>query len=95
MIEKEAADKLGLESFGELHAAGMVGNVQSCFRRGETLQLGPLTVEKPLMMQISVGGIVRGAPGPVIGIIGCAIIGLLYHIWREPLAILLLSDARG
>ncbi len=71
MIEGGAADALGLPSFAELHVAGMSSKVASSFRRASTLSLGPLTMTGPLMMQMAVGGLVTGAPGPVIGIIGC------------------------
>ena len=32
MIDPEAAPKLGLEAFGELHVTGMAGKVRSNFR---------------------------------------------------------------
>ncbi len=70
VIEAGAADALGLPAFGELHVTGMAGKVPSRFRRAATLALGPLTVRRVAMMEMACGGLVRGAPGPVLGIVG-------------------------
>ena len=59
MIERAAADKLGLAEFGELHVAGMAGRIQSRFRRAQTLSLGPLTIDTPLFMCV---GLASRAP---------------------------------
>ena len=50
MIERAAADRLGLAEFGELYVAGMAGRLRSRFRRARTLRLGPLTLRNPLFM---------------------------------------------
>ena len=71
VIEPAAADKLGLPAFGELHVAGIAGRVPCQYRRASSLTVGPLTMARPLFMEMALGGLVRGAPGPVIGIIGC------------------------
>ena len=39
-------------------------------RRGETFQLGPLLQRRPLFMEMACSGLVRGAPGRLIGIVG-------------------------
>jgi hypothetical protein len=70
VIEAGAADALGLPAFGELHVTGMAGKVPSRFRRAATLTLGPLTVRRVAMMEMACSGLVRGAPGPVLGIVG-------------------------
>ncbi|KAK9832838.1 hypothetical protein WJX81_005582 [Elliptochloris bilobata] len=70
VIEPKAADELGLSSFGELHVAGIAGRVPCRYRRAASLAVGPLTMARPLFMEMALGGLVRGAPGPVIGIIG-------------------------
>jgi hypothetical protein len=70
VIEPAAADKLNLESFGEVHVTGMAGKIKGKFRRAEVFQLGPLEVKDAVMMEMNCGGLVTGAPGPVIGIVG-------------------------
>jgi len=70
VLDAAAADALNLPAFGELHVSGMVGPVRARLRRGGALVLGPLTLARPLFMEMSVAGLVRGAPGPVVGIIG-------------------------
>ncbi len=72
VIEPAAADALGLAAFGRLHVAGIAGRVPCRYRRAQSLAVGPLTMARPLFMEMALGGLVRGAPGPVIGIIGCA-----------------------
>lgn len=47
VIEKAAADRLGMSEFGELYVAGMSGRIQARFRRARSLQLGPLTMDAP------------------------------------------------
>jgi len=76
VIEKSAADNLGLEAFGELHVSGMAGKVHCQFRRADTIEIGPLVMQQPLFMEMMLGGVVRGAPLPVVGIIG-------YEVFRR------------
>ena len=70
VIEAAAADELGLHTFGEMYVAGMSGRLLCKFRRGEELRLGPISIQRPLFMQMSLSGVVAGAPGPVVGILG-------------------------
>ena len=50
MIGKEAADRLGLQRFGGMAVSGMAGRLESCFRRADSLQLGPVTISNCLFM---------------------------------------------
>lgn len=70
VMEKSAADELGLEAFGELFVSGMAGRLRCQFRRAGSIQLGPLTMQRPLFMEMHLSGLVRNAPGPVTGIVG-------------------------
>lgn len=70
MIQKEVADQLGMAKFGEYSLAGVMEQCKSCTRQSETLQLGPLIMEKPLWMEMEVSSLVTGGPGKTIGIIG-------------------------
>jgi hypothetical protein len=70
VVEPGAADAAGMAAFGEVHVIGMAGKVASRFRRAESFQLGPLLVRRPAMMEMRCSGLVRGAPGPVVGIVG-------------------------
>ena len=54
MIEKEAADALGLERFGDIAVSGMAGRIQSCFRRAASIQLGPITMKGCLFMWVHI-----------------------------------------
>lgn len=50
VVEREAADTLGLERFGDIAVSGMAGRIQSCFRRAASIQLGPITMHGCLFM---------------------------------------------
>ena len=70
VIEKATADALEMAAFGSFHASGMIGHMQIRLRRCASIQLGPLTVENPLFMEMQLGGLVTGGPGDVVGIVG-------------------------
>jgi|TARA_B110000003_G_scaffold276574_1_gene324049 hypothetical protein len=70
VITPKAAKTLGLRAFGEVHVSGVSGRVPCQFRRGNKLKLGPLTLQKPLFMEMGLDGIVSGASKPIAGIIG-------------------------
>ena len=53
-----------------MYVAGMGGRLLCHFRRGQQLTVGPVTIQRPLFMQMSLSGVVAGAPGPVTGILG-------------------------
>ena len=46
------------------------------YRRARNIKLGALTIKRPLFLEMPLGGLVRGAPGPVIGVVG-------YDFWRR------------
>ena len=70
VITPKAAARLGLRAFGEVHVSGVSGRVPCQFRRAEELKLGPLTLKRPVFMEMRLDGIVTGSPKPVAGIIG-------------------------
>ena len=57
-------------AFGELKLSGMLGSFKSCLRRSHDIRFGPLTIERPLYMEMDVHGLVKDPPGRVIGIVG-------------------------
>lgn len=68
-IDRADAEALGSTSFGRVPAIGVGGTVSASFHRAKTLQLGPLTLEQPLFVDldlsfldsvfgVNVGGIV-------------------------------------
>ena len=70
VVTPRAAKRLGLRAFGEVHVSGVSGRVPCQFRRGEDLKLGPLTLLRPVFMEMGLDGIVSGSKKPVAGIIG-------------------------
>jgi hypothetical protein len=51
-IDPKAADELGLESFGSLPAVGVAGAIQTSYRQGESLELGPMLIDDPVFVEI-------------------------------------------
>lgn len=70
VIEEHAAKELGLKTFGQLYVSGVTGKVQTRFRKASTLSVGPLTIKDPILMEMPMAGLVRGAPNDVVGILG-------------------------
>ncbi|MEW5300335.1 MAG: hypothetical protein WDW36_003272 [Sanguina aurantia] len=70
VLSHAAAAQLGSKKFGELFAAGIAGKVAAQFVKVSTWSLGPLTISNAVMMTMDLEGLVRGAPGKVIGIVG-------------------------
>ena len=73
VIDSAAAESLDLNKFGSFRVKGMAGDLDGTFRECKSLELGPLKVKDMLMMEMDCSGLVRGAPGPIYGIIGCDI----------------------
>ena len=69
---------LSIESLATLHSSYsstfssfiLPPQVPAKFIKARSWSLGPLTILKPVMMTMDLEGLVRGAPGNVIGIVG-------------------------
>lgn len=96
MIKREVADKLSMATFGEYSLAGVMEQCKSRTRQCHSLSLGPLTMEKPLWMEMEIDNLVSGGPGETIGIIGQATIPLtvlckaMFHIHQDTKAAFLI-----
>lgn len=73
VIDTKAASDLQLPSFGSFRVKGMAGNLDGTFRECQSMQVGPLKIKDMLMMEMDCSGLVRGGPGPIVGIVGCDI----------------------
>eukprot|EP00468_Gymnochlora_sp_CCMP2014_P013582 CAMPEP_0167746540 /NCGR_PEP_ID=MMETSP0110_2-20121227/3768_1 /TAXON_ID=629695 /ORGANISM="Gymnochlora sp., Strain CCMP2014" /LENGTH=633 /DNA_ID=CAMNT_0007631313 /DNA_START=1 /DNA_END=1902 /DNA_ORIENTATION=+ len=69
-ISREFADQINLPKFGEVVIQGATQVITSQFRRAKSLSLGPITIEDPVFMELSLRGIVRASRWPVVGILG-------------------------
>lgn len=56
-INTAAAEKLGMKKFGEVTAVGVGGQVQACFRKADSLELGPVTLANPSFVEVDLSGI--------------------------------------
>ncbi|EFJ43093.1 hypothetical protein VOLCADRAFT_96785 [Volvox carteri f. nagariensis] len=70
VLTPQAAARLGGQSFGETHAASISGKVAARFVRLGSWSLGGLSIRQPVLMVMALEGLVRGAPGEVVGIVG-------------------------
>ena len=70
VICRAAADAAGAEAFGCVHVAGTGARVPSRYRRCPSVTVGPLRFDAPLMLELELAGLVWGASGPAIGIVG-------------------------
>ncbi|GIL64859.1 hypothetical protein Vafri_18699 [Volvox africanus] len=70
VVTPQAAARLGGQSFGETHAASISGKVAARFVRIGSWCLGGLCIQQPVLMVMALDGLVRGAPGEVVGIVG-------------------------
>ncbi|GIL98802.1 hypothetical protein Vretimale_3999, partial [Volvox reticuliferus] len=70
VVSPQAAARLGGQSFGETHAASISGKVAARFVRMSSWCLGGLCIRQPVLMVMALDGLVRGAPGEVVGIVG-------------------------
>lgn len=70
VITRAAADAAGMESFGEVFVSGVDNKIPSRFRRCASVGVGPLTFQAPLLLEMELAGLVWGASGPCVGIVG-------------------------
>lgn len=52
IISPDAANELHLTEYGTVFVAGIGGKQSSCFRQAESLRIGELEIEKPLLMEV-------------------------------------------
>ncbi|CAI5468972.1 unnamed protein product [Closterium sp. Yama58-4] len=68
-IEPAVADGLGLSSFGCVHTVTVHGPAECAFRRADSVQLGPLSINNALFVDVGGAALVQGVK-PVVGICG-------------------------
>lgn len=69
-IDPKVADELGLENFGSLPAVGVAGAIQTSYRQGTSLQLGPMRLDDPLYVEIDLSFLALVFGVKVAGICG-------------------------
>jgi len=57
------AEECGLSALGEIFFHGVQGATASRFRRGTSLRVGPLTLDRPLFLEASMDGALRSGLG--------------------------------
>jgi hypothetical protein len=62
-IDPTVADELDLERFGSVPAVGVAGAVEASYRLGTSLQLGPMTLDDPVFVELDLSFL-----APVFGV---------------------------
>jgi len=69
-IDAKFADEVGLDRFGRIVASGIGGKTTTAFRAGEDLQLGAMTYEQPVFMELELDFLTGAMGTRVAGIVG-------------------------
>ncbi len=70
VISKALAQKLKLDEFGEVPMVGVGGAIKSTFVRPASMNVGPMTIDKPLMNTLDTGFLTQAMGTEISGIIG-------------------------
>jgi hypothetical protein len=70
VIDKKAADQLGMPAFGEIVAVGAAGMTKARFRQGETFRLGPVSINGLKYMELDLEFLSNAFGVPVGGVCG-------------------------
>ena len=74
ILEKRAAETLGVEQYGEIPAVGVGGTTMSHVCRPETLTVGPATMLKPQMIVMDLAFLDAHMGVPIAGLVGYGIL---------------------
>ncbi len=69
-IDPVVAEQLEMPSFGKVLAVGTAGSVDAGFRQGESLELGPVEIERPIYVELDLSFLEPSFGVPVAGICG-------------------------
>ncbi|MBK9388255.1 MAG: retropepsin-like domain-containing protein [Planctomycetes bacterium] len=70
VIDKRTADALELDAFGAIEASGIGGRAPARFRPAKTFEVGPLTIEDPVMLELDLSPIAPFFGVELAGILG-------------------------
>lgn len=70
LLSTAAAETLCVETFGQVPAVGIGGTTMTTFCRPDSLSLGPVTIDKPLMVVLDLTFLNAAMGRPIGGIIG-------------------------
>jgi hypothetical protein len=70
VIDKQTADTLALDAFGAIEASGIGGRAPARFRPAKTFEVGPLTIDDPVMLELDLSPIAPFFGVELAGILG-------------------------
>jgi hypothetical protein len=75
VLDRTLADKLRLEKLGALPITSFLGTTRSAILQGTSIQLGPMTLTKPLFVEMELGFIRKAMGEDIVGIVGYDVLG--------------------
>jgi len=84
-IDPKVAEALELEEFGSVPAVGVAGAVRASYRQGTTLELGPMSIDDPVYVEIDLAFL-----SPIFGVEVAGICG--YEIFARAIVSLDLEE---
>jgi hypothetical protein len=70
VLDPSAATRLKLKHLGSSSITSMMGSVRTTIMRGHSLEIGPVTLEKPFLVEMDLGFVRKVMGTEVVGIIG-------------------------
>lgn len=70
VIDKLTAQQAGLEVFGEIPVVGIGGIVPGRFRQGKSFQVGPVTWQDPIYVEVDLSAVSMALGRKIVGICG-------------------------
>jgi hypothetical protein len=74
-IDSSVANRLGLEAVGAISATGVVAQSEDKIGRADSLQLGPMTLNHPALLEVDLSQFSEKLGAPIGGICGFDVIG--------------------
>ncbi|GMV24567.1 MAG: hypothetical protein AMXMBFR58_05980 [Phycisphaerae bacterium] len=75
VISTKVAEQLKLESFGKVPVRGVGATIDAGFYQPESLVVGPMTIDKPILVGLDLSFLDQFMGVPVAGIIGYGVLG--------------------
>jgi predicted aspartyl protease len=95
VLSTQFAEKLKLEKFGKIPVRGVGGVVESGFYQPSSLTVGPLTIEKPILVGLDLSMLDQYMGVPVAGIVGYGVLGRSVAVIDEVASTIELHDSRS
>jgi predicted aspartyl protease len=94
VLSTQFAEKLKLEKFGKIPVRGVGGVIESGFYQPSSLTVGPLTIDRPILVGLDLSMLDQYMGVPVAGIVGYGVLGRSVAVIDEVASTIELHDSR-